>query len=793
MLNKRMFAVLSGIIFVLGIAFSSEIETPANAATTSSRLWGDNRYETAVNISKAGWTTSNYAIIVSGDDFSDALCAAPLSKMYNAPILLVQKNVIDDKTKDELKQLKVKNAIIIGGAGVISNEVESTIKSLGISIERFSGKDRYETSVKIAEKLGVNGKVIVATGSNFADVLSIAPVAAAENIPILLTEKENLPDSVKDFVDGNKNSITKSYVLGGPSIVSDSVKNLLKGPERIAGGDRFETNVNIMKVFENELNFKNIYIAVGDGPSETGFADVLAGTAIAAKTSSPVILTNNGLPEVTAEYLKNNTLPNNKVVVLGGEAVVPNSVIRKIEEFKVKADTINKNGEVKGSIDSTKQEVINNNVNVEVENAALINAKISGNVYINKDGAKLSNVIVDGTVFIDPGEKGSVTLEKVKAKKIRVLSGAKNSIHLINTQADNLVIESDNPNDLVRVICTGTTNIGETKLKSYAVVDVEGGSLGVIYVVENKEQEKTIQFSGKFNKEIVLNSNAKVEFLSGAKVDKIVVNSEVELKCNAGAEVSKVDLKTSSKDKKVKLEGAFKFVEINKEGKLMLADNAKVDAVKANVDFVIDTVKTSSIDILEISKYFKGEKVEIAGQGKVNNIQVRNDNVKVFIKNELKVDKIEAVNKKSIEGSVEINNKIQEKKVEDIGKNSSITGNGTTTGETSKDKSADYDETHNGGSSNSNETPSENKSNLSSPQITTTVDGGKVTFNIVTKDVVDNTTLTIILENSKGNSMYIDQMKVLNNKCLFSTVISSGAYSARLNIGGKLYTISVEI
>ena len=55
------------------------------------RLAGVDRYRTAVAISQEGWKSSDYAILVRGDDFADALCAGPLAGKYDAPILFTDK------------------------------------------------------------------------------------------------------------------------------------------------------------------------------------------------------------------------------------------------------------------------------------------------------------------------------------------------------------------------------------------------------------------------------------------------------------------------------------------------------------------------------------------------------------------------------------------------------------------------------------------------------------------------------------------------------------------------------
>ncbi|MFP3422564.1 cell wall-binding repeat-containing protein, partial [Bacillus sp. SIMBA_161] len=76
--------------------------------------------------------------------------------------------------------------ILVGGTGAISDKVQTQIKNLGVTVERISGKTRYETAVNIAEEVGMGDKLYVATGANFADSLSVSPAAALFADPILL-------------------------------------------------------------------------------------------------------------------------------------------------------------------------------------------------------------------------------------------------------------------------------------------------------------------------------------------------------------------------------------------------------------------------------------------------------------------------------------------------------------------------------------------------------------------------------------------------------------------------------
>lgn len=293
--------------------------------TPTHRISGADRYETAVNISNVGWETSEVAIIATGRDYPDALSATPLAYKYNAPLLLTTANSLPTSVKSELKRLKVKTVILIGGKGVISSNVENEIKSLGISsVTRISGADRYETSVKIAEQVGSPGAVVVATGEGFVDALSIAPIAAQLEMPILLTRKNSVPASVSQFVKNQKP--LESFVIGGTGVIGDSVAKSFPGYDRISGINRYATNSKVIEYFAEVLDMDLPVIATGQN-----FPDALAGSAFAAATWNPVILTHPTNPDIyTKDTVQNYSHLAETYFVLGGESVVSEKAIKAL-------------------------------------------------------------------------------------------------------------------------------------------------------------------------------------------------------------------------------------------------------------------------------------------------------------------------------------------------------------------------------------------------------------------------------------------------------------------------------
>ncbi|KPU43674.1 N-acetylmuramoyl-L-alanine amidase LytC precursor [Oxobacter pfennigii] len=294
----------------------------ASAAVTSARLAGQDRYETALRISQNGWGagSTQYAVIAYGEDFPDALSAAPLAKKYNAPILLTAKDSLSAGVLDELNRIGATNVFIVGGEGVVSKNIADALTAAGKTVTRLAGDDRYETSLKVAEQIGATDTVVVAYGENYPDALSIAPIAAAKGWPILLTETNSMDDAVRSFI-GSK----KAYVVGGSGVVSDTILNSLTGAERLAGIDRYETNVAVMNKFAAELNFEKVFLATGED-----FADALAGAALAAKTLSPVVLVGATMPAATQAFINSKVTATTTAVALGGSAVVSDEALAAV-------------------------------------------------------------------------------------------------------------------------------------------------------------------------------------------------------------------------------------------------------------------------------------------------------------------------------------------------------------------------------------------------------------------------------------------------------------------------------
>ena len=301
---------------ITGLQNTVLADTANSADSKVERISGTDRYETCVNISKKAYKSSEVAILATGQKIQDALASGGVAAKLKAPLLLTQKDRLPSVVLDELKRLNVKKIILVGGQESISSSLENQLDNI-YKVERVSGRDRYETSIKLAEVINKDTKQenIIVNG-NTVDALTAGAVAAKLNRSIILTNGVNLPEGANRVVNpASPNNI----IIGG--ISSINIEGL-KG-ERIAGSDRYETSKKIAEKYYADTTSKAILA--------NGFnsIDALAAINLVVSEKAPVLLTAfDSLDSDVSKYLEKNA---NNVFVLGGNKSISQDVIKSIE------------------------------------------------------------------------------------------------------------------------------------------------------------------------------------------------------------------------------------------------------------------------------------------------------------------------------------------------------------------------------------------------------------------------------------------------------------------------------
>ncbi|WP_330637721.1 cell wall-binding repeat-containing protein [Romboutsia hominis] len=295
-------------------------------------IGGENRFETSIEISK-NFKISKEVIIVNSKSIPDMLCASILASQINSPILLTKYNKIDNKTIEEIKRLETEKVYIIGGKSVIHKNVENQLKENNLEIERINGKDRYETSVQIANKINSisNEKcdeVIVVNGQEtLVDAISIAPVGGSKNTPIILSKRDNIEHGYRWIED---KYIDKTYVIGGEDSICNEIFKKLPNPKRISGKDRYETNGEIIrKFYPDKLN--KLYYCKGNSED---LVDGVLITPLATKEQSPIVVLGESIDNTQKKVLKGKEIKELVQVGYGIHKNAKNELISIKENYK---------------------------------------------------------------------------------------------------------------------------------------------------------------------------------------------------------------------------------------------------------------------------------------------------------------------------------------------------------------------------------------------------------------------------------------------------------------------------
>ncbi|WP_051540455.1 cell wall-binding repeat-containing protein, partial [Clostridium ihumii] len=345
--------------------FSTGVFAVESQKVVKEKLAGATRYETNLAVS-AKWEKAETVILVEGYAIPDALAATPLAKQKDAPILLTETAKLTKATADEITRLGAKNAIIVGGEGVVSKEVEKDLEAMNVKVTRLAGQSRFETSEAVVKEMGEVSKVAVVNGYGESDALSIAAPAAKDGMAIVLAGK----DELKGSADVVKNAKEK-YVIGGEGVVSEKLQKEI-GAERLGGATRNETNAAILDKFYSEKEIENLYVAKDGNPKTTELVDALGVGPLAGKEGNPVMLAGAKASAGQLEYLKDKTAKKVTEVGNGINATTLADIVKALEVKDVTPEPSDK-AEVTGvEVLNANQIKINFNQKVDIDSAETI-------------------------------------------------------------------------------------------------------------------------------------------------------------------------------------------------------------------------------------------------------------------------------------------------------------------------------------------------------------------------------------------------------------------------------------
>ncbi|MFN8098221.1 MAG: cell wall-binding repeat-containing protein [Dermatophilaceae bacterium] len=209
------------------------------------------------------------------------------------------------------------------GAGTAANGSDRR-GSLGFSLQRLGGANRYESAVNVSREFfgPPVSRVVVASGELFSDGVAAAPGAARLGGPVLFVKRDHVPEATRAEILRLRPS--GIIVLGGPATIPDGVVGELDalaagGATRISGADRFATAA-AMSAAAFPGGASTAYVASG-----RVWPDALTGGAAAVVQGAPMLLTDtHALPPATRTELQR--LHPSRIMLLGGTSSVDSAV-----------------------------------------------------------------------------------------------------------------------------------------------------------------------------------------------------------------------------------------------------------------------------------------------------------------------------------------------------------------------------------------------------------------------------------------------------------------------------------
>ena len=222
-----------------------------------------------------------------------------------------------------------------------------------VSIARFGGADRYETSLQVAEAVAADAggslsSVVLVSGRRWTDAVVAATVAGALGAPVLMTPPDELRADALEFLQ--RVGVTNALVVGpdasggahGPGRgvgvgVLDALDEAGISTERIAGDDRFGTGVAAAaRVTPGDMGELGRTAVIASGEV---FADALVAGPFAARGIHPVLLTPPGeLHADVVGYLGEAGITH--VVLMGGTAALSESVEQSVKDLGIEVSRV---------------------------------------------------------------------------------------------------------------------------------------------------------------------------------------------------------------------------------------------------------------------------------------------------------------------------------------------------------------------------------------------------------------------------------------------------------------------
>jgi len=246
------------------------------------------------------------------------------------------------------------SVVAVGGVPLVSaSPAAATHDASDVSVVRYGGADRYETSLEVAEAVAADAGgslewVLLVSGRRWTDAVVAAPVAGALGSPVLMTPPDELRADALEFLQ--RVGVSKVLVVGpnasdgehdpGRGVgtaVFEALEEAGITAERVAGDNRFGTGVAAARrVTPGPMGDLGRTAIIASGEV---FADALVAGPFAARGVHPVLLTPpDELHADVAAYLDEADIEH--AALMGGTAALSAAVEQSIKDLGIEVTRV---------------------------------------------------------------------------------------------------------------------------------------------------------------------------------------------------------------------------------------------------------------------------------------------------------------------------------------------------------------------------------------------------------------------------------------------------------------------
>jgi putative cell wall-binding protein len=290
-------------------AGTSSVPTTAAVTTTTTATTATTAATTSTGITSATATVSS---TVSTSTVSTS--TLPTVSVTTMPTIVPTAPVTTSVTTSASTSA-ITPGTLIGGA---------TSAGTGCPVQRTAAADPALTSVLAARVSHPDARTVVLVNAGgpepLGQALAAAPLAAARNAALLLTDVSALPAAVAQDIVAR--GVSTAYLVGSTAVINPAVEEQLRAlgvtsVVRVAGTDRWSTAAAVAALVGAPSH--EAVLAPGD-PNE--LLDTLVAAGSSAAAGRPILLTSRaGVPSATLAALK--TLKINSVTVVGSTVAIP--------------------------------------------------------------------------------------------------------------------------------------------------------------------------------------------------------------------------------------------------------------------------------------------------------------------------------------------------------------------------------------------------------------------------------------------------------------------------------------